>query len=274
MRSVAVWFPGTTSAGIGWLARRTSLVKFRYHLTFVNVMFGALIFAPRWDWLLAPRLLALYVSFNVFLYSGLYTINDLADRRSDSEHPLKRRRPIASGLVSLAEARAWAAVFLIAGLASGVFWFDASIAACYGAIVLINLVYSTGGRNVRYLDVILNSLPHAVRFLMGALLVARHPSLFHLVALLLLAIAFSCLRRRVEQDVEGWEARQSLRAWSIATLNRVMLGSLGALAVLAVWHAASAPGFYTALIGTAATLIGGAHTSRYVRCRLRWIWTH
>ena len=86
----------------GALACGVALVKFRYHVTFINVALGALIFAARLDGAFAWRLFALYVSFNVLLYSGLYAINDLADRESDARHPLKRRRPIPSGRMSVA----------------------------------------------------------------------------------------------------------------------------------------------------------------------------
>ena len=248
------------------------LVKFRYHITFSNVVAGALLFASELNWVLAERLVALYLSFNVLLYSGLYTLNDLADRASDAAHPLKRHRPIASGRVTVRRAVVWTVVFLSAGLGTGA-WFGTPILSCYVAVIAINLVYSAGGRNVVYLDVLLNGLPHVVRFLMGALLVMRRPPLTHLIAFLCVTVAFSCLRRRVELDVAGWEARQSLQAWSVATLNRVMMSALVAFLLLAAWKGAEAPGFYVVIGGTAAVLIGGAHTSRRIRQCLRWVWT-
>lgn len=250
-----------------------AFVRFRYHVTFINVVFGALIFADERDGALAVRLAALYLSFNVFLYSGLYAINDLTDRESDAAHPLKRARPIPSGRVSVREARIWALLFLVVGAATGR-WFGPAILACYLAVTVINVAYSGGGRNVVYVDVLLNALPHTVRFLMGAVLVGRRPPFTHLVALLLLAVAFSCLRRRIEMDAPGWEARQSLRAWSLSRLNRVMGGALATLVALTIWKSAEAPGFYAALVGTAAVLGGGAYTSPLIRRGLTWVWTH
>lgn len=257
-----------------WLLAGPSLVKFRYHVTFVNVVFGALIFARARDRELAWRLTALYLSFNVLLYGGLYTINDLADRDSDRRHPLKCQRPIASGRVSVRAASMWAAVLVSAGLASGVLLGGTTIAACYGSFIAVNLVYSFGGRNVVYADVLLNSLPHVLRFVMGALVVDRWPPATHMLAMLSIAVALSCLRRRIELDSMGWEARSSLRRWSPARLDGVMSTALIALAVLAYWKALSAPGFYAAVVGTATVLIGGAHLSDRIRRVLRWIWSH
>jgi len=250
------------------------LVKFRYHLTFINVVFGSLIFAPRIDADLARRLLVLYISFNVLLYSGLYTFNDLADRESDARHPRKRARPIASGRVSVRAGWTWVMIFLIAGFTTGALRFGVPILYCYLAVVAINVAYSWGGRNLPYLDVVMNGAPHVVRFLMGVLLVGRQPPVTHLLAFLLVTIAFSCLRRRVEQDVPGWEARQSLGRWPSGALDCVLLGALAALLALAIWKAPAAPGFYTALAGTAVVLIGGAYVSPEIRRSLRWVWTH
>jgi decaprenyl-phosphate phosphoribosyltransferase len=250
-----------------------ALVKFRYHVTFINAAFGALIFAARPDRTLAWRLLALYLSFNVLLYSGLYAINDLADRESDGRHPLKRQRPVASGRVSVPQAERWAGIFLVSGMATGAL-FGTRVLWCYVAAVAINVAYSFGGRNVVYLDVVLNALPHVVRFLMGVMLVGRVPPVTHLAAFLLAAVALSCLRRLVERDVPGWEARPALRAWSRKRLDLVMAGSLTAFAGMAIWRGASAPGFYAALAGTAVVLIGGAHRAPFVRRTLRWVWTH
>jgi len=256
----------------GWLSGGFQLVKFRYHITFSNVVAGALLFASELNWMLVERLAALYLSFNVLLYSGLYTLNDLADRASDAAHPLKRHRPIASGRVPIRRAIVWTVVFLSAGLGTGAF-FGVPILSCYLAITAINLAYSGGGRNVVYLDVVLNGLPHVVRFLMGALLVMRPPPLTHLVAFLFVTVAFSCLRRRIELDIAGWEARRSLHAWSVAKLNGVMIGALVAFLLLAAWTGREAPGFYGVIGGTTAVLIGGAHTSGRVRRGLRWVWT-
>jgi hypothetical protein len=109
---------------------------------------------------------------------------------------------------------------------------------------------------------------------MGVLLVGRVPPATHLAAFLLVAIAVSCLRRLIELDVKGWQARQALRAWSAAALRRVLFGSLAAFAGLAAWQGASAPGFYAALAGAAMVLTGGAYRAPRIRRALRWVWTH
>ena len=68
--------------------------------------------------------------------------------------------------VLVREAKQWAGIFVASGIATGAL-FGARIFWCFAAVVAINAAYSFGGRNVVYLDVVLNALPHVVRFLMG-----------------------------------------------------------------------------------------------------------
>jgi 4-hydroxybenzoate polyprenyltransferase len=249
------------------------LVKFRYHITFLNVLFGALLFAPAYDFGLGARLAALYVSFNVLLYGGLYTLNDLADCVADRHHPQKRLRPVASGAVTTSHAAWYAGVLIAAGLATGVV-FGAQVWSCYLAVVAINATYSVGGRDLRGADLLLNSLPHVVRFLMGVLVVGEQPPVGHLIALLCMAMALSSLRRDVEKDVDRAGSRPTLLRYSGSQLRGVVAICLGTGLVVALHGMARAPGFYGVLWATTAVLIGGAYLSETVRDLLRRIWTH
>jgi 4-hydroxybenzoate polyprenyltransferase len=252
-----------------WLA----LVKFRYHVTFSSVVCGALLFAPRIEPPLLLRLLCLYGCFNVLLYGGIYTLNDVADRASDARHPGKCRRPIASGRVRVGGAVAFAAILIGSGLTLGSLLFAPSVVACFGAALGLNAFYSLAGRNLRYLDLIFNSLTHPLRFLMGALLVDRVPPVPHLGALLLLAIALSCLRREVERDVAGWEARETTARYSPRELPFLAAGCLSLLLLLATVFAPAAPGFYAILGLTAVAIAGGGWGHPAVRASLRANWT-
>src|SRR5712691_9069426 len=68
-------------------------------LVFAGLLFGLRLF----DLTAVGRAMA---AFGIFcLLSGVvYLINDIADRDSDRQHPLKARRPIASGALSVASA--------------------------------------------------------------------------------------------------------------------------------------------------------------------------
>ena len=68
------------------------------------MIFAALIFAERlFD---VRALLAALAAFAIFcgLSGAVYLVNDVADRESDRQHPLKKARPIAAGTIPVAVA--------------------------------------------------------------------------------------------------------------------------------------------------------------------------
>ena len=250
-----------------------TLIKFRYHVTFVSVLCGAVLFAPRLDAALFGQLLLLYLCFNVLVYGGIYTFNDIADRASDLRHPGKRCRPVASGAVSVPAACLFGLLLITAGLTLGYFLFQGVILACFGAALVFNAFYSLFARNRRYFDLVFNSATHPNRFLLGTLLVGQVPPVTHLLALMMLAMALSCLRRDVERDVAGWEARTTIAGYTPRELTWVAAACLTVLAVLATCYGHSAPGFYL-IVGTTAGLIAiGGWLDTSIRGSLRTIWT-
>src|SRR4051812_45001429 len=68
-------------------------------LVFAGVLFGQRLLEPR-------AVVAAFAAFAIFcaLSGVVYLINDIADRESDRQHPLKSQRPIASGRVTVAAA--------------------------------------------------------------------------------------------------------------------------------------------------------------------------
>ena len=249
-----------------------ALVKFRYHITFVNVVFGALIFASTPDLTLAGRLVALYLSFNVLMYGGIYALNDWADRDDDARHPQKRHRPLAAGRIAPTTGLVFAALLVAAGLAVSAALFEPAIVACHLAALGLNLLYSFGGRNVRYIDLVLNSAPHVIRFLMGVLLVGRVPPAGHLMGLFLLAIILSCLRRHVERGCDGWSARPTLSSYRRHELTLIAAISGSALIALAVASAPAAPGYWGILMASSTVLTSGACVSSSVRRAFAALW--
>jgi 4-hydroxybenzoate polyprenyltransferase len=75
------------------------LIKFRYHLSYATSSLGPSSIQAGFAGS-AGSLALLHLLFNVLLYGGIYTLNDVADLESDRLHPSKRRRPIASGAIS------------------------------------------------------------------------------------------------------------------------------------------------------------------------------
>ena len=144
-------------------------------------------------------LLRSLLAFALFcaLSGAVYLMNDVADVERDRRHPLKRRRPIASGTLSLRTATATAVALGLAALAAS--WllgagFLAS-AACYLAL---NLLYSFRLKEVVIVDVLSVSLGFVIRAIAGGAAIGVAVSDWLLICTVLLALFLSLSKRRHE----------------------------------------------------------------------------
>ena len=249
-----------------------ALLKPRYHASFLTVAIAALLFAPRIDGALVRSLAVLYLSFNVLLYGGIYTFNDIADRAADARHPRKRTRPIASGRLSVRRAAAIAGALCVSGFAIAVLCYPPPILACFAAIAVLNAAYSFGGRDTRVVDVALNSMPHAVRLVMGVLLVGRTPPLGHVAAWLCLAIGVSCVRRLIEKESDGERSRPVLRSYSAMGLSRIADFGFLPIATLALVDAGRSPGFYAIVLPAYLVIVVSARRVSAWHVGLERLW--
>ena len=142
------------------------------------------------------RALAVFALF--CLASGaVYIVNDLLDRASDREHPVKCRRPIASGALSPAAAAA-AAVLIGAGALSAAMLLDRRVAAVLGVYLLVNLLYSRVLKHLVILDVMTIAAGFVLRVVAGGIAVGVALSSWLLLCTSLLALFLGFGKRRHE----------------------------------------------------------------------------
>jgi decaprenyl-phosphate phosphoribosyltransferase len=92
------------------------------------------------------------VSFSL-VASGIYFMNDVVDVKADLQHPTKRFRPIASGLLSLRLAVALGSIFVAAGLAVGLWGGGVPLLAVLAGYVALCVAYTFVLRNIALLDI-------------------------------------------------------------------------------------------------------------------------
>lgn len=161
-------------------------------LVFAGLLFGLRLF----DVEAVGRALA---AFGVFcLLSGIvYLINDIADRHTDRQHPLKARRPIASGALpvpaALTSAIVLAAVALAGAFALGPRFFV--VAVSYLALMAL---YSGALKHIVIIDVLTIAIGFVLRAVAGAVAVNVEISHWLLVCTILLALFISLAKRRHE----------------------------------------------------------------------------
>jgi decaprenyl-phosphate phosphoribosyltransferase len=108
-------------------------------------------------------------AFGIFCVaaSGTYFLNDAIDAPSDRNHPTKRFRPVASGVVPGSLAVTLGLVLLVIAAGSGAAlagWHLALVMAVYG---LINVAYSLGIKNEPILDLVAVSAGFVLRAIAG-----------------------------------------------------------------------------------------------------------
>jgi 4-hydroxybenzoate polyprenyltransferase len=174
-------------------------------------LFAALVFDQK---LLQPTpFLHTLAGFLVFCLASsvVYLVNDVADVESDRQHPIKRSRPIASGIVPPRAALIVAALLGITSVAAGF-----SLGTVFGAIVTgflaLNLVYSFWLKHVPILDVFSVAAGFVLRVGAGVSLITVtrfSPWLYVCMTLLALYIGFG--KRRAEMVLVAAAARDTRR---------------------------------------------------------------
>jgi len=160
-------------------------------------VFAALIFGRR---LGDPSSVgAALLAFLVFcaLSGAVYLVNDVLDREQDRRHPLKSRRPIASGSLSAGLALGAATVLGIVG--GAVAWAIGPRFLVVAASYLTLLVaYSVLFKHIVILDVLTIAMGFVLRAVAGGAAIAVPVSQWLLVCTILLALFIALSKRRHE----------------------------------------------------------------------------
>ena len=161
-------------------------------LVFAGLLFGRRLL----DRTAVARAMAAFALFCA-LSGVVYLINDLVDRESDRRHPLKARRPIASGALALPTALGAAVVLGTGGLAAAFFlgWRFGVVASLYVALFAL---YSGALKHIVIVDVLAIAVGFVLRAMAGAVVVDVAISHWLLVCTILLALFIVLVKRRHE----------------------------------------------------------------------------
>lgn len=188
------------------------------------VVFAGLIFGQK---LLNPADVAIAAAaFGLFcVLSGVvYLVNDLQDREADRHHPVKSRRPIASGALSPAVAGVAALLLAVAGLA-GAFVLNRDFFLVGLIYVILLVTYSLWLKHGAILDVLAIALGFVLRAYAGALVLDVPFSHWLLVLTLLGALFLALGKRRAELQALGADAgrhRPSLAYYTVPLLDQMI----------------------------------------------------
>jgi 4-hydroxybenzoate polyprenyltransferase len=131
------------------------------------------------------------------LSSAVYAFNDLTDREQDRLHPLKKSRPLASGVVTIGQAAVMITILVLAGLAAAL-WLGKSFLVISIVFLVLNLLYSLILKNMVILDAMSIALSFVLRAYAGAVVIEVPVSKWLLINTLLLALFLAFGKRRHE----------------------------------------------------------------------------
>jgi 4-hydroxybenzoate polyprenyltransferase len=223
--------PASTSTAAGSLARgRTSSLKallesLRPAQWLKNgFVFAALIFSRSLlDW---HRAFLVTLAALVFcgLAGAVYLLNDVLDAAEDRQHPVKCRRPVASGRLSVPVALVASTLLGTIALAGG--WaLDHQFFLVITIYALLNALYSQFLKHVMLLEVFIIAAGFVLRVLGGGLVIHVEISPWLIVCTTLLALFLALTKRRQELVLLGSNAanhRASLANYSPYFLDQLI----------------------------------------------------
>jgi len=134
--------------------------------------------------------------------SAIYLVNDVMDRERDRAHPVKRRRPLATGELGAGTALAAAGVLLAGGLLAAFLLSRAFGQWCFFYATLM-VAYSLWLKRVPFLEALIVAAGLPVRALAGAALAALPASFFLMGCAYLLALFLVVGKRQWELQNAG-----------------------------------------------------------------------
>ena len=138
----------------------------------------------------------LFLAFSLCA-SAVYLINDLVDLEADRHHERKRKRPFASGDLSVAYGAVMAPVLVLAGLLSALTISLPTLGVLVGYLALTS-VYSLYLKKIMLVDVIVLAGLYTIRILAGVVAVDQMLSFWLLAFSIFLFTSLAMLKRHTE----------------------------------------------------------------------------
>lgn len=203
-------------------------------LVFMPLFFSGNIFHPE---LLINNIIG---CINFCLASSfIYVINDMNDVEKDRNHPTKCKRPLASGEISMGQAKILLGILitLIFGLSVIVNGYNLVAWGCVAVYIVINIMYSNGMKNIVLIDILILMVGYILRLYYGSFIVGVPVSSWLYLTVMSFAFYLGLGKRRNELDKNnGKNTRAVLQKYNRNFLDKNMYMCLALTIVFyALW---------------------------------------
>lgn len=156
--------------------------------------------------------------------SSIYIINDYRDIEDDRKHPVKCKRPLASGAVSPAIALIICFALIIIGFTLA-WWIRDKFLFVLGIYFVINLAYSLGLKAIPILDIFILAIGFNLRIKAGSVIAFIGLSEWIVIMVFLLAVFMAIGKRRDDVLLKlnsGTDMRKSVKDYNLDFLNALL----------------------------------------------------
>lgn len=174
-----------------------------------------------------PYFVTVTFAFFIFclLTSSVYIINDIIDYDVDRQHPFKKKRPIASGKLSIP-----LALFFAIALLAAVFFLSLWLTPFFRLMVLgyfiLQVLYALKTKHYAILDVVSIATGFLIRIYAGAVVVNLHMSVWFLLTVVSASLFLAVGKRQSERTLlygkanAIGETREALKRYSQRLLDQ------------------------------------------------------
>ena len=164
-----------------------------------------------------------------FIASSIYCFNDIIDVEADRRHPVKCKRPIASGAISMVQARLLMLFMLVCSLATLLLLDTMTHTLTVGAVLVIyyvmNLLYCSKLKQYAIVDVCIIAFGFVLRVLAGSYATDIVPSKWLVLMTFLLTLFLSFSKRRddvLRMNETGEAPRKNTTRYNLTFINQAI----------------------------------------------------
>jgi len=163
-----------------------------------------------------------FLSF-CLISSSIYLINDCIDKNKDIKHPIKRYRPIASGLISKFSAIIFSLILLVISLTIGAS-LNNYIIALIILYFLIQLMYCLFLKEIPLIEFFCIASGFVIRSIAGGIATGAFISYWFLLSVGMLSLFLALEKRKAEilnMQITKIITRNVLKSYSLSLINKL-----------------------------------------------------
>lgn len=164
-----------------------------------------------------------FIAFSLAAGS-VYGLNDILDVGADRDHPVKKNRPVASGVLSVPAAAVFSVTLFFLTFGISFVALGRGFVVIIGAYFLLNVSYSVFLKHIAIVDVVCIAVGFVMRVLAGGSAAEVPVSHWIVIMTFLLALLLALGKRRDDLllAASGCNSRKSLNGYSLEFVSQSM----------------------------------------------------